>query len=46
MHEVPALRVLHVVSSAERRGGEVFAADLVASLKELGVEQHMALLRS
>jgi glycosyltransferase involved in cell wall biosynthesis len=39
------VKVLHVVASAERRGGEMFAADLVASLNSLGVEQRVVVLR-
>jgi glycosyltransferase involved in cell wall biosynthesis len=38
------VRILHVVASAERRGGEMFAADLVASLNGMGVDQRVAVL--
>jgi len=38
------LRVLHVVAGAQRRGGEIFAADLVASLNAMGVDQRVAVL--
>jgi glycosyltransferase involved in cell wall biosynthesis len=38
-------RVLHVVATAQRRGAEMFAADLVRALARLGVEQHVAVLR-
>jgi glycosyltransferase involved in cell wall biosynthesis len=38
-----APRVLHVVATAQRRGAEVFAADLVAALPE--VDQQVAVLR-
>jgi glycosyltransferase involved in cell wall biosynthesis len=40
------MRVLHVVATANRRGGEVFASDLIAALAEHdGVEQRVAVLR-
>ena len=39
------MRVLHVVATAQRRGAEMFAADLVRAL-DSGIEQHVALLRS
>jgi len=39
------MRVLHVVSSAQRRGAEMFACDLDKALAELGVDQRIALLR-
>jgi len=38
------MRVLHVVSSASRRGAETFAADLVGLLAEAGVSQRVAIL--
>jgi glycosyltransferase involved in cell wall biosynthesis len=41
-----SLRILHVVASDQRRGAEVFAADLVRTLGERGVSQRMAVLRS
>jgi glycosyltransferase involved in cell wall biosynthesis len=40
------LRVLHVVASDQRRGAEVFAADLVRALGEQEVSQQVAVLRS
>lgn len=39
------LRVLHVAATNQRRGGETYAADLVAGLARLGVEQRIAVLR-
>jgi glycosyltransferase involved in cell wall biosynthesis len=36
------LRVLHVIPDGERRGAEVFAADLVRALGEAGVHQRVA----
>jgi glycosyltransferase involved in cell wall biosynthesis len=41
-----SLRVLHVVASAERRGAEIFAADLVRALAEVGIDQRVAILRA
>lgn len=40
-----SLRVLHVVATDQRRGAEVFAADLVRSLDELGVAQLVVTIR-
>jgi glycosyltransferase involved in cell wall biosynthesis len=40
------LRVLHVVATGSRRGGEVFASDLVRALADKGINQHVAILRS
>lgn len=40
-----SLRVLHVVASRERRGGEVFAGDLIEALGTTGVDQRVAILR-
>jgi glycosyltransferase involved in cell wall biosynthesis len=40
------MRVLHVVATGQRRGGEVFAADLVRALDEAGVAQRVAVLRA
>lgn len=37
-------RVLHVVATGTRRGAELFAADLVASLGRQGVRQHVVVL--
>jgi L-malate glycosyltransferase len=39
------VRVLHLVTSGERRGAEIFAADLVGALDEAGVVQQVAMLR-
>jgi glycosyltransferase involved in cell wall biosynthesis len=39
------MRVLHIVSTTRRRGGEIFAADLVRALAGLGIEQHVGVLR-
>lgn len=39
------MRVLHVVATGNRRGAEIFAADLVRALVGLGVEQRVAVLR-
>jgi glycosyltransferase involved in cell wall biosynthesis len=39
------LRVLHVVATGQRRGAEIFTADLVGALAEGGVEQSVAVLR-
>ena len=39
------MRVLHLVTSGERRGAEIFAADLVGALDGAGVAQHVAMLR-
>jgi L-malate glycosyltransferase len=39
------MRVLHVVASTERRGGEIFTSDLVRALDGLGVAQQVASLR-
>jgi len=41
----PEMRVLHVVATATRRGGEMFAADLVGALAERGIEQRVSILR-
>lgn len=38
------MRVLHVVSTARRRGAEVFADDLVRLLSEEGIDQRVAVL--
>jgi glycosyltransferase involved in cell wall biosynthesis len=42
MHEP---RLLHVITSGDRRGGDVFASDLATVLCELGFEQRVAALR-
>ena len=39
------LRVLHVVATTQRRGAEIFAADLVRALDGLGTAQQVASLR-
>ena len=39
------MRVLHLVTSGERRGAEIFASDLVGALDEAGVVQRVAMLR-
>ena len=44
--EEPVVRVLHVISTGERRGAEVFASDLVRSLAEAGLDQHVAVVRA
>jgi glycosyltransferase involved in cell wall biosynthesis len=38
------LRVLHVVATTNRRGGELFASDLVRALEAEGIEQRVAVL--
>ncbi len=38
------MRVLHVVATTQRRGGEVFASDLVRALGPAGVGQRVAVL--
>jgi glycosyltransferase involved in cell wall biosynthesis len=38
------MRVLHVVATGQRRGAEVFAADLVAALDAPGMQQRIAVL--
>ncbi|HYY79548.1 MAG TPA: hypothetical protein VFD04_10250, partial [Actinomycetes bacterium] len=37
--------MLHVVATGQRRGAEIFTADLVAALEESGVTQRVAVLR-
>jgi glycosyltransferase involved in cell wall biosynthesis len=39
------MRVLHVVSTTRRRGGETFASDLVAALAGMGIDQRVGVLR-
>jgi glycosyltransferase involved in cell wall biosynthesis len=39
------LRVLHVVATNQRRGGELLAADLVGALSEAGLDQRVVVLR-
>lgn len=40
------MRVLHVVATGQRRGAEIFTADLVGALEDAGVEQQVAVLRA
>ena len=40
------MRVLHVVSTDQRRGAELFASDLIQALTNEGVEQRVCVLRS
>jgi glycosyltransferase involved in cell wall biosynthesis len=40
------MRVLHVVASGQRRGAEIFTADLVGALDAAGVVQRVAVLRA
>jgi glycosyltransferase involved in cell wall biosynthesis len=40
------MRVLHVVATGQRRGAEIFAADLVGALEAAGVAQRVAVLRA
>ena len=40
------MRVLHVVASNQRRGAEVFTADLVGALAQAGIDQRVAVLRT
>jgi glycosyltransferase involved in cell wall biosynthesis len=40
------VRVLHVVATGQRRGAEIFTADLVGALDDAGVEQQVAVLRA
>jgi glycosyltransferase involved in cell wall biosynthesis len=39
------MRLLHVVATAQRRGAEMFAADLIAALGSDGIDQRAAVLR-
>jgi glycosyltransferase involved in cell wall biosynthesis len=39
------MRVLHVISTGERRGAEMFASDLIRALNRDGVSQRVAVLR-
>lgn len=39
------MRLLHVVATGQRRGAEMFAADLVGALERDGIDQHVAVLR-
>lgn len=43
--QTSSLHVLHIVATDHRRGGELFAADLVSALNEFGLRQHVAVLR-
>ena len=40
------MRVLHVVATGQRRGAEIFTADLVGALDDAGVTQEVAVLRA
>jgi glycosyltransferase involved in cell wall biosynthesis len=40
------MRVLHIITSGQRRGGDVFAADLAHALEGGGVKQRIAALRA
>lgn len=40
------MKVLHVIASGKRRGAEVFASDLVRTLRDAGLNQRVAVLRS
>jgi glycosyltransferase involved in cell wall biosynthesis len=40
------VRVLHVVATGQRRGAEIFTADLVGALDDAGVSQQVAVLRA
>jgi glycosyltransferase involved in cell wall biosynthesis len=39
------MRILHVVATGQRRGAEMFASDLVRSLRDVGVSQRVGVLR-
>jgi glycosyltransferase involved in cell wall biosynthesis len=39
------MRILHLVSSTDRRGAQIFASDLVGALKTLGTDQRVVALR-
>ena len=39
------MRILHLVSSTDRRGAQIFASDLVGALVPAGVDQHVVALR-
>ena len=39
------MRLLHVVATGQRRGAEMFAADLVGALDGDGIDQRVAVLR-
>jgi glycosyltransferase involved in cell wall biosynthesis len=39
------LRVLHIITTGDRRGAEMFAADLIRALSASGVDQRVAVLR-
>jgi glycosyltransferase involved in cell wall biosynthesis len=40
------MRLLHIVATDQRRGAEIFAADLISVLEEHQVEQHVAVIRT
>lgn len=39
------MRILHLVSSTDRRGAQIFASDLVGALSRIGAEQRVVALR-
>lgn len=39
------MRILHLVSSTDRRGAQIFASDLVGALRAIGTEQRVVALR-
>lgn len=39
------MRILHVISSTDRRGSQIFASDLAHALKDAGVDQRVVSLR-
>src|SRR5438067_1049974 len=41
-----SLRVLHVLSTAERRGAQIFASDLIDALRPADLAHRVALIRS
>ncbi len=45
MGEGTPLRVLHVVSTNERRGAEMFVADLIRVMDDPGIEERVAVMR-
>lgn len=38
------MRILHVIATSNRRGGELFASDLIHSLNAVGITQHVVVL--
>ncbi|HEY7400010.1 MAG TPA: glycosyltransferase family 4 protein [Actinomycetota bacterium] len=43
--ELPGLRVYHVVATGQRRGAEIFAADLIERLAAMGATQRLGIVR-